>query len=568
MKKLFLLQITLLVLLPALVAAVFDTEDTDDGPRFLEFNYTGCDAVYRENPLDSTNFYNPILQGFYPDPSLTRKGDDYYMVCSSFAYFPGVPIFHSTDLVNWTQIGNVLSRPSQLKLDGLDIKCGIYAPVIRYNPYNDTFYMITTLVGGLHGGNFLVKAKDPAGEWSDPVWLPQVGGIDPSLFFDDNGKAYIVHNAAPNGKPLYPGHRTIRMWEFDVQTDKVVSGGDVVINGGVDIRDKPIWIEGPHMYKKNGTYYIMCAEGGTDERHSEVIFSSDKVGGRYKPAEKNPILTQRHLDENRPYPVTCSGHADIISTPEGDYYAVFLACRPYAGDKYNTGRETFILPVDWSGKFPLFKGGLEPIRPTLPLPKGVVYKAGKSGYFPNGNFIYIEKFRGDRPDPRWIAIRGAYDDFAKTGKNGLELTPLPVDITEQATPAFIGYRQQHLNFKLRTVMEYTPHCENDLAGVVCYQNEGFNYVLGVTVSDGVKKVVLEKTLDGKTECITEVLLPGQYSRVTLAVDGRGRSYNFGYSADDCDIEWISHDQDGSLLSTAVAGGFTGCILGLYTTSGR
>ena len=202
-------------------------------PVFTQFTYTGKDVVYEKNPLAEGEFYNPILQGCYPDPSICKKGTDYYLVCSSFAINPGVPIFHSTDLVNWKQIGHVLDRPSQLKVEDSGISAGIYAPTIRYNSYNDTFYMITTqFSGGM--GNMIVKTKDPMKGWSDPIKL-NFEGIDPDIFFDDNGKAYVTHNDAPE-KPLYEGHRVIKVWEYDLEKDQIIPGTDkVVVNGGVDL---------------------------------------------------------------------------------------------------------------------------------------------------------------------------------------------------------------------------------------------------------------------------------------------------------------------------------------------
>src|SRR3546814_9853099 len=175
-------------------------------PIFKTFSYAGDDQGYKDHPLQPDEFYSPILQCCYPDSSITRKGDDYYLVASSFAFFPGVPIFHSNDLVNWTQIGHVLDRPSQLKVQDAGMSMGIYAPDIRYNPHNDMFYMITTqFAGGF--GNIVVKTTDPAKGWSDPIKLA-FSGIDPALFFDDDGKAYVVHNDAPDkGKELYNGHR-------------------------------------------------------------------------------------------------------------------------------------------------------------------------------------------------------------------------------------------------------------------------------------------------------------------------------------------------------------------------
>jgi alpha-N-arabinofuranosidase len=262
------------------------------------------------------------LPGWYSDPSICTNGEDYFLVTSTFTYFPGVPIFHSRDLVNWKQIGHVLDRPSQLvNIQGQHVSGGIFAPAIEYNPHNETYYMITTNVGA---GNFFVKTQDPFGEWSDPIMLPDVQGIDPSFFFDEDGKAYIVNNDAPEGRPEYDGHRVIKIQEFDVKTDKTIGPRIVLVNKGARPEDKPIWIEGPHMYKINGKYYLMAAEGGTGDWHSEVIFRGDSPMGEFIPWENNPILTQRHLDPMRRNPITCAGHADLIQAKEGDWWAVFL----------------------------------------------------------------------------------------------------------------------------------------------------------------------------------------------------------------------------------------------------
>ena len=287
---------------------------------FESFRYEGRDAYYQAHPLSGKDaVYNPILPGWYSDPSICTNGEgDYFLVTSTFSYFPGVPIFHSRDLVNWKQVGHVLDRPSQLTgLGRQHTSGGIYAPDIKYNPKNRTYYMITTNVGT---GNFLVKTQDPFGAWSDPILLPQVQGIDPSLFFDDDGKAYIVNNdEAPGGKPEYDGHRTIRIVEYDVENDCTIGERRIIVNKGVDPAAKPIWIEGPHLYKIDGKYFLMCAEGGTSDQHSEVIFRADTPMGDYKPWHRNPILTQRHLPADRPDPVTCTGHADLVKTPDGPW---------------------------------------------------------------------------------------------------------------------------------------------------------------------------------------------------------------------------------------------------------
>jgi alpha-N-arabinofuranosidase len=242
----------------------------------------------------------------------------------------------------------------------------------------------------------VVKTKDPFQGWSDPIKL-KFDGIDPGIFFDDDGKAYVVHNDAPDrGKERYTGHRVIKVWEYDLENDRVIDGTDkIIVDGGVDPAKNPIWIEAPHIYKKNDAYYLMCAEGGTGDNHSEVIFKSDSPMGPFIPAPSNPILTQRYFKDNRSNRVDWAGHADLVLGPDDTYYGVFLGIRPNDKNRVNTGRETFILPVDWSGEWPVFENGLIPIEPKLKMPAGITAnKTGIDGFFPNGNFIYTEKFDG------------------------------------------------------------------------------------------------------------------------------------------------------------------------------
>ncbi|WP_294614140.1 glycoside hydrolase family 43 protein [uncultured Bacteroides sp.] len=537
-----------------------------NAPVFSQVVYQGNDKVYNENPLKAGEFYNPILQGCYPDPAITRKGDDYFLVCSSFAMFPGVPIFHSKDLVNWKQIGHVLDRTSQLKVHDTGISAGVYAPAIKYNPNNDTFYMITTqFAGGF--GNIIVKTKDPFKGWSDPVKL-KFDGIDPSIFFDDNGKAYVVHNDAPNkGEELYNGHRVIKIWEYDVENDQVIAGTDqIIVNGGVDLSRKPIWIEAPHIYKKNGRYYLMCAEGGTGDWHSEVIFVSDNPKGPYTPAPSNPILSQRYLNPDRKNIVDWAGHADLVEGPDGKYYAVFLAIRPNEKGRVNIGRETFILPVDWSGEFPVFENGLIPMEPKLKTPKGVENKTGSDGYFPNGNFTFTENFTSPQLDYRWIGLRGPREEFISVLKDGgLQITPFPVNIKEVKPTSTLFHRQQHSNFSFTTTLKYTPKSEKDLAGITCVQSERFNYVFGVTKKDKDFYLVLERTERGRSKVLVSAKIDVK-NPIQLQVKGDGDNYDFSYSTDGTNFVQLGNTVSGDILSTNVAGGFTGCLIGLYATS--
>ena len=564
-KNLFLLSLIGLMTLNPLMEMNAQRKSATNNPIFTNYVYQGEDQVYENNPLKPDEFYNPILQGCYPDPSITRKGDDYYLVTSTFAMFPGVPIFHSKDLVNWTQIGHVLDRKSQLKVQDTGISAGIYAPSIKYNANNETFYMITTQFAG-DINNMVVKTKDPFQGWSE-VYKLKFNGIDPSLFFDDNGKAYVVHNDAPDrGKELYNGHRVIKIWEYDVENDQVIAGTDkIIVDGGVDISRKPIWIEAPHIYKKNGIYYLMCAEGGTGDWHSEVIFTSENPMGPYVPAPNNPILSQRYLNSNRANKVDWAGHADLVEGTDGKHYGVFLAIRPNEKGLVNTGRETFILPVDWSGKYPVFENGLVPMEPKLKMPKGVENKTGTEGFFPNGNFTFTDNFTVQKLDYRWIGMRGPREDFITTSKNGLSIKPFAVSIKAVAPVSALFQRQQHQHFTATTTMKFTPKSENELAGLTCYQSERFNYVFGITKKDKDFYILLQKTEKGQSKIIASAKIDVKMP-VQLQVTAKGDEYKFNYSVDGVNFTNLGGTVSGDILSTNVAGGFTGSLIGLYATS--
>ncbi|MDR2125787.1 MAG: family 43 glycosylhydrolase [Prevotellaceae bacterium] len=536
------------------------SSEKEQAAVFNYFEYKGADATFAS--VDSVKEYqNPVLSGFYPDPSICRKGNDYYLVTSSFAYYPGIPIFHSTDLVNWVQLGHVLNRPSQLQLDGIRLDGGVYAPTIRYNPYNDTFYLINTCVDGI--GNFIVKTKDPKqNNWSEPIALPKVGGIDPDIFFDEDGKAYIVHNDAPQGEPEWNGHRAIWIHEYDVNADTTLGTPKVIVDGGTDKAKRPIWIEAPHLYKINGYYYLMCAEGGTGVDHSEVIFRADKVEGPYIPWKNNPVLTQRDLPADRPNPVTCAGHADLVQTPEGGWYAVFLACRPYEDNYFNTGRETFLLPVEWNDGYPVI------------LPKGaaIPYTVDKPGLSPDansykGNFAWRDEFDTDVLNNRWLFIRTPLQTpWWSIADGQLKMTSTGHTIYEEANPAFIGARQQHLTFEAQTELAYAPAKEGDIAGLVCYQNQAYNFVFGKTVNgQGKPCIILNRSL-GTVARLAEVEIPDASAGkpLTLKITGNKDKYSFFASYDKGET-WltIAENADAKNLSTQVAGGFTGVVLGMY-----
>jgi xylan 1,4-beta-xylosidase len=511
----------------------------------------------------TTTLVNPILTGFYPDPSIVQVKSDYYLINSTFSYFPGIPVFHSKDLKNWKQIGNVIDRISQLDFMGERMTRGLFAPAISYN--NGTYYVVCTDID--HDGNFVVTAKNPAGPWSNTVKIPQVRGIDPSVYFDDNGKAYILYNSdAPDNKPLYSGHRTIRMYEFDPVNLKVIGEEKQLVNGGVDISKKPVWIEGPHIMKRFGWYYLYAAEGGTSVNHSEVVFRSKSVWGPYIPYEKNPILTQRDLPEDRKNPITSTGHAQFVDGPDGKTYAVFLAVRPYEGDYYNTGRETFIAPVEWRDEWPVINPGIEEVQYSYPANFKEVKQ--KSALPQSGNFSYTLQFK-KQLDPSLIFMRKPDSAaFSVSKKAGLALKLKPETIMDFGSPSFVGKRQQHLYNTIETKIDFTATAANEKAGLAVFQSESNFYFMAKSFSTGKEVIQLfkGKPKEKLMEMITEIPLQTTSSRLFLKITAEGDTYSFYYSADGENWSLLKDKVDAKFVSTKTAGGFVGCIYGMYATS--
>lgn len=530
--------------------------------HFDYFSYKGDDDFYKENPLPGDDYYyNPVLPGWYSDPSICTNGKDYFLVTSTFSYFPGVPIFHSTDLLNWKQVGHVLNRPSQLPLEGQRVSEGIFAPAISYNPHNQTWYLITT---NIRKGNFFVKTKDPFGKWSDPVWLPEVQGIDPSFFFDDDGKAYIVNNDVPDGGSTYDGHRAIRVVRFDVEKEKTVGPAIMLINGGVNLADKPLWIEGPHMYKINGSYYLMCAEGGTSINHREVIFKGNSPTGNFKAWANNPILTQLHLGPDRTLPVTCAGHADLVRKDNGQWWSVFLACRPVNNKFENLGRETFLMPVRWSEDgFPYITKDDEVI-PGIIRMEGV--RRDSTATF--GNFENNDNFDASVLGNEWMTLRGPATDLYSLTENPGFLTLKCADIAsnELKSPAFVSRRLQHHQFECTTSMYFKPQTETALAGVLLMKDEGHQYFMAVGKEGDQLQVSLKKIKTNGIETLAYQPLRADDGPVDLKVTSTGNHFSFSYASGDGKWNLLADHIDAYYLSTTQSFGFTGTTIGLYATN--
>jgi len=516
------------------------------------FDYRGDDHL----PKPAAGQYsNPILQGFYPDPSIVRVGRDYYLVNSTFIWFPGIPVFHSRDLVNWTQIGNAIDRSSQLNFAKLNTWQGVYAPDITFHA--GTFYIINTCVPC--GGNFVITAKNPAGPWSEPTWLP-IDGIDTSLFFDEDGSAWIINNGPPEEKPRYEGHRAIWLQQFDTKQMKLIGPRKVLIDSGVHPEENPIWIEGPHIFRKDGAYYLIAAEGGTAEGHSEVVFRSDKVTGPYVPFADNPILTQRDLKGS---PITSTGHASFVKTPSGDWWSVFLGVRPYDDQNFNTGRETFLMPVRWEQGWPRITdhGARVPWvarRPNLP--------AGPRAPVPtSGSFTIRDEFNGSKLPPYWMMMRNPVGKWWRLAGGALHLDARGTALGDMGNPSLWARRQQHLNATVTTRVRFSPPSDAAEAGLVAMQNDEYFYYLAVGRDHGKRVVRLRRRAGGPDAMAGAILAssPIPHGPIELRINARGAAYEFGWSADGKSWHSLARNADGTLLSTKKSGGFVGAVFALY-----
>ncbi len=420
-------------------------------------------------------YANPILKGFYPDPSICRKGNDYYMVTSTFQYFPVIPVFHSTDLIHWEQCGSVLDSDEQISFTRKKMNLGNFAPGISYNPADGKFYVACTQVGG-GLGNWYCTSEDPSsGRWDGPFVIRGVRGIDPEFFFDEDGRAWYLTCTQPEDAG---SHRTyscefaIVMWEFDCAHREISSGPRIIARGGAHPEDHPDNLEGPHLFKVDGKYFLICAEGGTERFHREVAFSSPSLDKIFEPCAHNPILTQKDLLAGRPDIVTCTGHADMVQTQGGRWYSVFLGCEPYEGEEYfNTGRETFLLPVDWtSGQPVILADGLGvPLRVEMDEEMKAAAAAN-----------VIPAFDAANPGPLWgrgglapfaMTVRGSLEGRCKFDKKeNLHLECSGISLDSLDRPSMVLQRIASKCFRAETIMNFNP-AERQEAGILCWYDD-------------------------------------------------------------------------------------------------
>lgn len=501
----------------------------------------GCGRTPEPRSGFRAELTNPIIPGFHPDPSVAAVGEDYYIVNSSFHYFPGVPVYHSRDLVNWELLGNVLDRPAQLSLAGANSWGGIYAPTIRY--HDGTFYMITTNVGS--GGNFMVTATDPAGPWSDPIWLEQQG-IDPSLYFE-NGRCYMVSN--PDG--------VITLCEIDP------------VYGATLSPSKPLWKgtggrypEGPHIYRKDGWYYLLISEGGTELAHKLTIARSRRIEGPYDPCPDNPILTHCSA-KGQNSRIQGTGHGDFFQSEDGAWWCVFLAYRRAGGDFHHLGRETFLAPVEWIDGWPVINGG-EPVaeKMDIGLPKAPEAPS------PKGISLDLTSFRQGHPcpsetlGPQWVHIHEPIPEHYLFSEKGLTLTGTGEGLDPGSyQPTGLFCRQESFDAKAETQVRLESDGE---AGLSVYQ------------ADCGHADFFLRRIGGKTEAVVryrirslvheEAAVPIRPSgETTLRIRAEGDRYLFDLLENDSFRTLATLES--SLLSSEVVGGFTGVTIGMFCASG-
>jgi len=499
-------------------------------------------------------FKNPIIPGFYPDPSVCRVGEDFYLVTSTFAYFPGVPIFHSKDLVNWRQIGNILDREEQLPLQGAEVSRGIFAPTIRY--HDGTFYIITTNVSS--GGNFLVTATDPAGPWSAPRYIEGANGIDPSLFFDTDGKCYYHGTCDRREGSQYYGDNEIYMQELDLAEVKLVGERHAIWHSALK---NAAWPEGPHLYKIGEYYYLLISEGGTAHEHAITVARSKSLTEYFEGHKGNPILTHRHL--GRDYPIVNVGHGDLVETTNGEWWMVLLASRPYGGRYRNLGRETFLVPVSWEDGWPVVNYGIGLVRETERLPdlvptSGTVctsYDFGKTPDFPM-NMMFLRN-----PVTEDYVLKNEGPD------SGLHIRLNKNAITELDTVSYYCIRQQHMSFKAHTCLQFQPASENECAGLVIFQSHKYHYQFVLTLKGDTRVLQVIKCANGEKTILAEQNC-GDFGNASLflQITANDQDLSFRYGQDGENYTPVHENADARILSTDVAGGFVGTTIGMYASA--
>lgn len=482
-------------------------------------------------------YRNPVIPGFYPDPSVCRANGKYYMVCSSFHYFPGVPLFESENLVNWNFIGNVLTRKSQLPLEKADSSGGIYAPTIRY--CNGRFYMVTTNVS--HGGNFYVYTDDIYSEWSDPIYVQQ-GGIDPSLFFED-GKAYFMSNGTDDN-----GINGITQCEIDIETGKKLTPSKCIWQGAGGR-----FLESPHLYKIGKYYYLLAAEGGTEYGHMEVYARGLSPYGEFENYAKNPVLTNRNLGG---YKIQGCGHGDLVEDENGNFWLFHLAFRQINEwvMHHITGREVYMMPItfDNDGWFSAeCNGTTREFVETNRIPDTVSQEKTVITTFENTSL-----FR------EWVFIRNPEEENYSFKDGLLTVKSSEYNLSDyNGSPSFTALRQTEMNINLSCEVEN----HGGESGITLYMTPQQHYEVAIRKINGSVEIFRRLTI-GDISKEDNIINIGSYDGfIKLIVEGSDFSYIFKAACGEKEYE-LGFAQT-KYLSSEIAGNFTGVMTGLYSQYG-
>ena len=515
---------------------------------------------------------NPILPGFYPDPSICRVGEDFYLVCSSFELCPGIPLFHSRDLQHWEQLCYIMTPENGFHVEKNCGNGGVMAPTIRY--HEGTFYLINCNFGDR--GNFIVTAKDPAGPWSEPHWLTDVPGIDASIFFDEDGECYIMGTA--NNWPDGKGGLRQGIWaaKYDIENFRMAGEPHALWGGAMAGVASP---EAPHLYHIGRYYYLLIAEGGTEQYHSATVARSESVFGPYEGCKANPVLTMRHLGSRAA--IQNAGHADLVDLPDGSWWAVFLASRLIGGQSKNLGRETFIVPVRWELDWPLFTPDTGKVEWEYDFPTSLSWTE-------TAETPIRDDFRGGL-SLNWCFWGRPYETFWETGGNGLTirclkqaladpLQPMSMELShsEENFVSFVARRrlQPHCRFACR--MRFAPEGAES-AGIAVVQAMNHQYQLQLA-KEGEQTVLqlllftadyaLPPYIPGFTSVTKrEVLASAPWSGdgIALEMELNENEYIFRYGSDEKHLIELAR-ADGALINPEKVGCMVGEMLGLFASS--
>ncbi|TAH26858.1 MAG: glycoside hydrolase family 43 protein [Cytophagales bacterium] len=505
--------------------------------------------------LAQSTFRNPILPGAYPDPSICRVGDDYYLVNSSFEYFPGVPIWHSKDLVNWELIGHAVTRAKQFDYSGICSSCGFWAPSIRF--HKGLYYLSVTWVDWrmkVGFKNVILTATNPAGPWSDPsVITDDIWGIDPAIFFDDDGKNYWLMNH-PAEPGAHQGASTIMIQQIDLAAMKLI-GEKKIIGKGAQIDAK--YAEGPKMFKKDGYYYLFIAEGGTGVNHAVTVSRSKNIEGPYENFQGNPILTHRNMGYTSP--IINIGHADIVKTANKEWWMVCLGSRTLAGTDNIFGRETYLVPMTWDkDQWPIVSPQYGQVRAEERKPNLPEFKAAQ--------FASKDDFETSSLLPYWVTIRIPKENtYHLKNKGFLTLNLQSCSLKELSEPAFVGQRLRYKQGDIITNLSFQPKSEKEEAGLAIYKSDKayLRYVLSKNKNGNILTIISRKDSFEVVLFRKEIL---DINALQLKIIQQENKFTFYYSESQNAWQLAYKDFTGSLFSVEESGGFMGTMVGMYASS--